>query len=67
MAYKMPIGMSPYQLMYEKSCHFSIELEHKAWWAIKRCNMNIKEAGKQSKLQLQELEEIWNDAYFFQR
>jgi hypothetical protein len=30
MAYERPIGMTPYQLVYEKTCHIPIELEHKA-------------------------------------
>ena len=41
-AYKTPLGMSPYQLVYRKICHLPVELEFKAHWAIKRWNKQPK-------------------------
>nr|GEX93378.1 hypothetical protein [Tanacetum cinerariifolium] len=54
-AYKTPIRCTPYKLVYEKACHLPIELEHKAYWALKHANFNLQTAGDHRKVQLNEL------------
>ena len=62
-AYKTPIGMSPYKIFYGKPCHLPLELEYKAIWAIKKLNFDFKATKEESLLQLNELEELRNEAY----
>nr|GEV35428.1 reverse transcriptase domain-containing protein [Tanacetum cinerariifolium] len=52
-----------YKLVYGKSCHLPIELEHRAYWALKHVNFDLKIMGDHRKLQLNELSELRDQAY----
>ena len=62
-AYKSPILMSLYRIVFGKPCHLPLELEYKAMWAVKKLNCDLQAAKEKRFLQLSELEELRNDAY----
>ncbi|KAE8726680.1 hypothetical protein F3Y22_tig00006570pilonHSYRG00206 [Hibiscus syriacus] len=61
--FKTPLGMSPFKMVYGKVCHLPVELEHKAYWVIKKLNFDAQLAGEKRLLDLNEMEEFRAQAY----
>ncbi|GJW04939.1 reverse transcriptase domain-containing protein [Tanacetum coccineum] len=62
-AYKTPTGCTPFRMIYRKACHLPVEIELKAYWALKQCNMDLTAAAKNHFTELNELMELRDGAY----
>ncbi|GKE35960.1 reverse transcriptase domain-containing protein [Tanacetum coccineum] len=62
-AYKTPTGCTPCRLVYGKAYHLPVEIEHKAFWALKQCSMNLTTTAKNRFMELNELMELRDNAY----
>ncbi|XP_076910018.1 uncharacterized protein LOC143567499 [Bidens hawaiensis] len=50
-------------LVYGKSCHLPVELEHRSYWSLKTVNVDLTEAAVKRYFQIHELEEFRDAAY----
>ncbi|GJV99753.1 reverse transcriptase domain-containing protein [Tanacetum coccineum] len=62
-AYKTPTGCTPFRLVYGKACHLPVEIKHKAYWALKQCNIDLAAVAKNCFIELNELMELRDEAY----
>nr|GEU45752.1 reverse transcriptase domain-containing protein [Tanacetum cinerariifolium] len=61
--YKIPTGCTPFILVYGEACHITVKIKHKAYWALKHCNMDLATEAKTYFIELNELMELRDGAY----
>ena len=52
--FKVPLGMSPYKIVYGQACHLLVELKHKAYWATRMLNMNLETSREKRMLEFRQ-------------
>nr|GMC95842.1 Retrovirus-related Pol polyprotein from transposon 17.6 [Ipomoea batatas] len=62
-AFKTPIGVSPFKLVFGKLCHLPVEYKHKAYWAVSKLNLDENVSQERRLMFLNELEVFRMDAY----
>ncbi|GJY42660.1 reverse transcriptase domain-containing protein [Tanacetum coccineum] len=62
-ALKTPLETTPSRLVYGKACHLPVELENRAYWAFKSCNIDLTKVGANRFLQINKLDELRLDVY----
>jgi hypothetical protein len=50
-------------MIYGKACHLPVEMEHRAYWALRAVNMDLSKATANRFHQLHKLEELREHAY----
>ncbi|XP_022003344.1 uncharacterized protein K02A2.6-like [Helianthus annuus] len=62
-AYKTPLGTTPFMIVYGKACHLLVDLEHRAFWALKTVNLDLTPAARRRYFQIHEFEALRDAAY----
>nr|GEY08082.1 DNA-directed DNA polymerase [Tanacetum cinerariifolium] len=66
-AYKIPIGYTPYNMVYGKACHLLIELKHKDYYALTHANFDLQTAvllfNSQLKIFSGKLKSCWSGPF----